>query len=468
MSEPRVRREQILPSAVGTDVLASNVEPLWVACVQRFDHAAIGSDQMYSAMPITTAPQLFSMLLSVVCSTERHRVRLVGRSTVDPRRDVVDIAKLRKHIAASKTAPNRQQLSRLAGLAGKQAARATHVDDHIVRINDNAADAALEHCLQRNIGEHRHPGARRATSSGGVNGGQIGKVVGGEIEKAVASKYLQRCRWIDHQVDERLGSLTVSWRRRCRHHDLVHRIEATLVSRPRKRMRQSVTTELGTASIEVFASFDFDCKIEDSLHLGRLTWGTTGGMNRHGAIVDANRGCPLIFVESLIGKGAVLVSLNHEMFDDISEVVVLEPFSLFDKECSKVCEPTTSTRMLLSRRHRINLADRNPALAEDIADLGMLVEQPSAPLDAQSLRARAVQLLLQIPTNRTLCVLLEKLPRVDDGSDRRYLQFGFVAQTFCDSKGSIEIGDRGVRQVIDPCFEHVADCTCSPRTFLAV
>lgn len=103
---------------------------------------------------------------------------------------MVDIAEFCPHIATSKAATNRQQLSRLAGLAGKQALRATHVDDHIVRINDNAADAAFEHCLQRNIKVHRHPGARRATSRGRVDGGEIGKAIDGEIEEAVASEHL--------------------------------------------------------------------------------------------------------------------------------------------------------------------------------------------------------------------------------------------------------------------------------------
>jgi hypothetical protein len=67
-----------------------------------------------------------------------------------------------------------------------------------------------------------------------------------------------------------------------------------------------------------------------------------------------------------------------------------------------------------------------------------------------------------------LRVLLEKLPGVDDRRDRRYLQLGFVAQTFCDSERSIEIDDRGVSQVIDPCLEHVTHCTCSIQTFIAV
>lgn len=61
-----MRNDQVFPSLVRTRVLASNVEPLRIACMQRLDHATVGSNQMYSAMPITTAPQLFSVLLSVV------------------------------------------------------------------------------------------------------------------------------------------------------------------------------------------------------------------------------------------------------------------------------------------------------------------------------------------------------------------------------------------------------------------
>lgn len=43
----------------------------------------------------------------------------------------------------------------------------------------------------------------------------------------------------------------------------------------------------------------------------------------------------MIFVGPLIGKGAILVGLNHKMFHGISEVVVLESFGLFDKSAAK-------------------------------------------------------------------------------------------------------------------------------------
>ena len=85
MQEPWVRRNEILPLSVETRVLASDVEPLRVASVERFDHATIGPDQMYSAMTISTTAQLFAVLLSIVRPAERHRVRLVGHSTMDPR-----------------------------------------------------------------------------------------------------------------------------------------------------------------------------------------------------------------------------------------------------------------------------------------------------------------------------------------------------------------------------------------------
>ena len=64
--EPWVCRNEIFPLSVGTRVLASDVEPLRVASVERFDHATVGPDQVYSAMPISTTAQLFTVLLSVV------------------------------------------------------------------------------------------------------------------------------------------------------------------------------------------------------------------------------------------------------------------------------------------------------------------------------------------------------------------------------------------------------------------
>ena len=106
-------------------------------------------------------------------------------------------------------------------------------------------------------------------------------------------------------------------------------------------------------------------------------------MHPDSTIIDTHRRGPLVFVKLLIRKRAVLISLHHKMFDHISKIVVLEPLSLTKKQSSELTELATSTRMLLRRRHHINLANRNTTVAEHLSDFRMLIEQPCPPLDPQ-------------------------------------------------------------------------------------
>ena len=161
-------------------------------------------------------------------------------------------------------------------------------------------------------------------------------------------------------------------------------------------MRQRVITVLGASGLEIFVGFGCNCPVKNLFHLHRPQRVTTRGMHADSTIVDAHRRGPLVFVKLLIAERAVLVGLHHKMFDRISEIVVFQPLSLAKKQASELGELGTGTRVLLRRRHHIDLANSNTTVAKHISNLRMLVKQPCPPLDPQRIRTRTIQLLFQI------------------------------------------------------------------------
>lgn len=114
-----------------------------VAGAEGLDDTAVGFDEVDAAGSIAPTTQSFSVFPSVVHSTQRKRIGLVGRSAIGgPLIDVVDVAELGGNVATTMPAPNDEQLRGIASFAGEQASRATHVDDDVVGIDDHAANAA--------------------------------------------------------------------------------------------------------------------------------------------------------------------------------------------------------------------------------------------------------------------------------------------------------------------------------------
>ena len=88
------RRPARLPGFIidiGFDINPLGVGPFGDACVQRFDHTSVRSDQVDPAVPVATTPQLFAMFAAIVQSAQRHRVRLASFTTINPRLGIAEL-----------------------------------------------------------------------------------------------------------------------------------------------------------------------------------------------------------------------------------------------------------------------------------------------------------------------------------------------------------------------------------------
>ncbi len=105
------------------------------------------------------------------CVPQRGRALawLVSPSCAGPFVDVVDVAELGGDVAAPVSAVHGQQLCCVAGFAGEQALGATEVDDDVVGVDDDAADAAADHGFQCFVGMNGDTGRCRTPPSGRIN-----------------------------------------------------------------------------------------------------------------------------------------------------------------------------------------------------------------------------------------------------------------------------------------------------------
>ena len=326
---------------------------------------------------IASAMQSLSVFPPVVHATQRERVGLVGASTVgSPFVDVIDVAELSRNVAAAVAAADSEQLCRCTYLAGEQSLRPTHVDDHVVRIDHDPADAAANHRSQDDVRVHRRASRGGAASRRRVDRIEVGSIAVIEFEQTVANERLDARGRVGDEVDQRLGSFTVG---RCRdrsHEDLVHRVEPALVGAAGEGMSERLVTVGLATTRAILPELGVDRQVEDLLHLGGPQRVAAGSMNVDGPTVDGDRCRPVVLVEPLIVERTVGVGSSDEVCDRSGEVGVLEVFGVLREQRCELGESITGTRMPLCVGEEIDLTGTDVTRPQRVADLGMLVAEP--------------------------------------------------------------------------------------------
>jgi len=259
----------------GAEAVDTGVGPLRVTGVERFDDGAVGFDQVDAPRCVASAAESFAVFPTVMGAAQRECVVLIGGTIVGgPLVDVVDVAELGRDAAASVAAPHGKELCGLTCFAGEESLLAAHVDDDVVSVDDDASDAAAQHCLHGNVGMDWSAGRRSAAPCCGVN--QVGMLAVGvlddSVEEAVTDQTVDTGVRVDNDVDEGFGAEPVGRSGGPGHEDVVYGIELALIGTAWKRVVEGIVTMELAAGFAVGLKLGVDGVVEDGFHLRCSEW----------------------------------------------------------------------------------------------------------------------------------------------------------------------------------------------------